>query len=1256
MTSDELLFLIKLLLAFVPFLLFVLLNNKTNMKKQIRYRQFFMIPLALVYCIVLFVLMTRISGWLGDQAKLLIDKLQAWKLEKAAELLRTIYTNYLLLLEVVLFNTAAIFLFIFLKRIITAILKGLTFSPNSLWGKLVSVFYTWDEEDGCWYVKPNLGQARTLLKTAYFGAIAVVMILVLVSVGLFRKGLIAGPFYPVFAIILLGELAFFIDGLLKDEKQGTMKVAEDRSTRITQYSLLRKPLRTLFGDKLSSEGTTVNTDSPSGGSIEDVLTDLEQTGGHLGKNYAAFIRTKMDLGFKPNIDYVRSGYDLSAGNSLLFNTPFYDKLVPYAFYAMSRALMQGGKVLIVLGRHGITEDLRQWCTRGMLEVSNVPDLWVVNELSGKADENTDIGIIPRSGVHDLALHKANLAFLKQVSFVFIVEPSRLVTTAQIGLNLLIKCCGTDRKITFCSVDQNCDGLVDALSHILMTNLTEVSATEYPHGVSNYMCWTADSDYLQHRIIPGVSRYLGMGTELSFAALHNQVDHVVWYGGEAFPVLDAHWIAKQYYHDLLEYAKLPATQETFDRCFRTSFNMCDERMSDESYISVEDERNNVFETRRNFATIAKKQGFVNVISSEYMLREYMTENTSLFTADPKAIPYLAADFANTVRNGVLTLCLKLCVDGVSEAELKRELLLLGLDTKAPETVLWREICTLFCGSKGGELDSNGERIITVPVGTTGETLSFEKSSTIRFSRRYSVEKGGFESVYTVENPDFAAAILDDLQNAVYIAEQSNRDSFIGTELKGHIYQKYLPGQFFTLNGKYYEMVTVTADNRILVRRASEHINGRMSYRQIRRYHLDRICDADTMGALKTVNDIDIYRQFADFRVETPAYWKLNAAYNDFRNGDVVELNGVPERRYFNKQILKLDFSKLGDAFTASIRMTLTALLNEVFVTLFADNKPFISAVTPGEYRLPQTYSLDFGPEAAGSEKCIFLIEDSQLDIGLLIAVERNINRILQIISDYLSWNKEMTERSLTPPKQDAKTESDVPETVAEALKQLEEDSEKKGFFARIASGFKSLFRRKNRGKKDSAEETGKKKKLTKEEKRQAKEAKKQERAAKKAAKKLKKKGRSPEEVPAETAETAEGTPAETPENGSAPTAAEAPTGTPENLEGEAKADTADATEESAEGTEAEGHLEQALDKKAKKLAKKQERAARKLEKKQAKEARKQAKLQEKEAKKLAKKGGAAEPSETVPELTSNSEPTAETAAGPETDRTEGDDYD
>ena len=127
-------------------------------------------------------------------------------------------------------------------------------------------------------------------------------------------------------------------------------------------------------------------------------------------------------------------------------------------------------------------------------------------------------------------------------------------------------------------------------------------------------------------------------------------------------------ALQYYYDLLDYAQLPTNQETFDKCFQTSFNMSDERVSDYSFITVEDDRNNLFETRRNFATIAEQQGFVNVISSEYMLREYMSANTEMFTADAKAIPYITADYARTKRNAILSLCLLLCIDSVKEETL------------------------------------------------------------------------------------------------------------------------------------------------------------------------------------------------------------------------------------------------------------------------------------------------------------------------------------------------------------------------------------------------------------------------------------------------------------------------------------------------------------------------------------------------------------------------------------------------------------
>ena len=258
-----------------------------------------------------------------------------------------------------------------------------------------------------------------------------------------------------------------------------------------------------------------------------------------------------------------------------------------------------------------------------------------------------------------------------------------------------------------------------------------------------------------------------------------------------------------------------------------------------------------------------------------------------------------------------------------------------------------------------------------------------------------------------------------------------------------------------------MVSTASDNRILVRRASEHIGGRLSYRQVRNYTINHLEDSPSMGALKSVNNIDIHYQFADFSVDTPGYWKLRA-YNDFDNGDLVKVNGVPTREYHHKQILKFDFSKYGDAFTDSIRMTLTNLLNEVFVTLFADNQSYISAVTPGNYDAPLTYSLELAEDIENADKCIFIIEDSQLDIGLLIAVERNVNRIFQIISDYLTWNDEKIAESLRKP------EAYIKEKISDSFDVYAEDEKpekKKCLFGRIGDWFKKVFKKKNKKDKD-----------------------------------------------------------------------------------------------------------------------------------------------------------------------------------------------
>lgn len=1032
---------IKLFIIFLPFVLFQYLNVRANYKKEVRHKQYIMPVVSLVYFGLMYGFINKFYELISAFSLIVENFLNEYG---SFELLNSIKGFFIGLggfIALVLISCLALLLYIIIKKIVLMFFKK-DFEPDTLRGSIVGLFYEYDEADDCWYLKKSCGQMRTFVKTAYYIVLILSVAALFESYELFYKGLLSAPFCPILSIIVMGELAFFIDGLMKEEGKSSLVVSDDNSKRIAMYALLRKPLKKLFGDKLASEGTTINIAGQSGGAAEDVLANIEKNGDHIGENYVAFMRKKIDTGLAPNVDYLRSGYDLAMGKSLLFNTPFYDKLIPYAFYAINRCLLTGKKVLVVMGRHGTEDDLKNWCQKGMRSVTNVPNLYKIEVLSGTASDEdmTDIGIISRSGVHDIEMHKANAEFLKKVGFVVIVEPSRLVTTAQIGLNLLIKCCGEDSPITFCSMDRNCDGLVDSLSHILMTNITEVSATEYPHGMSSFMCWKADGEYLQHRLFPGVSRYLGLGTELSFVALKNQVKQAVWYGGDVYPVLDAHWISKQYYYDFLKYANLPTTQESFDQYFKTSFNMCNECVSDYSYVTVEDDRNNLFEARRNFATIAENQGFVNVISSEYMLREYMADNTGIFTADAKAIPYITADYARTKRNSVLALCLLLCLGNVSENELKRKLMLMGIETEDCIDALWKEMCVLFSYNENNQVDKYGNPVIIIDYVDKKKNITFEKDSTVIFKREYSIDTGKFENVYTIENKAFANIILDDLQNAGYIAEREGKDYYIGTELKGHVYQKYLPGQFFTLNGKYYEMIATTSDNKILVRRASEHINGRNSYRQVRKYTLDKIRNSEDMGTLKTINNIDIHYLYADFEVETPGYWKLKA-HNDFENGSLVEINAVPTRKYFNKQILKLDFSRFGDLFTDSVRKTLTVLLNEVFMTLFAENQPFISAVTTGDCEIPATYSLSITEEDADFGNCIFIIEDSQLDIGLLVAVERNLDRIMQIISDYLLWNKKKIETSEMEPQEIVENAENKPEETASSDAETVEDEEK-----------------------------------------------------------------------------------------------------------------------------------------------------------------------------------------------------------------------
>lgn len=1027
-------------------LLFFLIS-RINTKRSQRYKQIWMPVFALVYAVAATVFFTKISALILKLLYLLPTMLASTVFAgigaKISALLSSLNLEYWVAF---IANCAILLAFIIVKPIVLAPLCAIGAKSRSV----CELFYVCDEEDFSWYLKTNLSQCRIFAKTLYIASALIAASLMYVSKFFYEDEVLSAFFSPIFTAIVTGELYFALNGLSKEEEKGTLDGEDDNARTVANSSSLRQALRKLFGDKLAAEDTTFTFDMAENGTKDAMLDDWENSEDRNSEAYATFMRALTRNGMQLDANYLLSGHDLLQGKNILFNNPFYYDLLPYAFYAMNRTLVRCKKVLIILGRHGAEEEIAEWCNAGLESITNVPELWHIGVL-GQCEDVPEVGILRMANVCDLELHEQYADFLSQVEFVVLIEPSNLIPTAQIGLHSIVRHCKKE-NITYCSTDKNCDGLVDALSHILMTQITEVSATNHHSGSCSYMCWEVDQEMLQHRLFPNVSHYLGIGTELSAAALKNQVSCTYWYGGNAFPVTDMHWIDKQYYYDLLSYASLPVNQSMMNQSFVFSPNMYEAGVQDHCYITVEDEAFNMFEAKRNFATRATQQSFINIISPEYMLRDYMASNDALFNADAKAIPYIVADYARTKRNVALRLSLRMCVETVCEADLVQELTLVGKSTDDPVASLWEEICR--CYQPIGHVALDEQKRPLLQCSMKGVEYVFSQDI-IQGKKCYSVGKGIVETVYSIENQIFRALLLNDLHCAGYIAEdEMGQQQYIGSELSGHVFQKHLPGQFFTIHGRYYEMLSMTSDGKVLLRRAAEHINGRPYYRQIRHYTIHRLEESDRMGARKEIAGLCIDHCLADIQVKTDAYWRMGR-YNDFKTARKVTLSGIDDRRYCCKNILRLDFSGV-PGFTREIRTTMALLMNETFRTLFAENQCYISAVVSGEFQSPMTNSLSGSEEYTPDDNCIYIIEDSQLDIGLLVAVERNLDRILMIICDYLDWHFEALDKSLHPEPAPTPAPAESEAAIEEQPKQPEQPDKKVRFIDRIKEFIRKIF--------------------------------------------------------------------------------------------------------------------------------------------------------------------------------------------------------
>lgn len=459
--------------------------------------------------------------------------------------------------------------------------------------------------------------------------------------------------------------------------------------------------------------------------------------------------------------------------------------------------------------------------------------------------------------------------------------------------------------------------------------------------------------------------------------------------------------------------------------------------------VEDEFQNLFELTRLFATRGTQQGFINVISENYLLRDYMLGNAQTFISDPKAIPTIVADYARTERNTILKLIMRMAEEQVCEDEIVDALMVSGIKFEDPLAAL-KNLIYKHC---------------------------FIKEINIRIYFREQLMEDALHTevkkYYAIEEETEIAEYAKKLQNAYYIAEDEQGDKYyIGAKLYGHVFQALIPGQFLTYDGKYYEVQAITPQNGVVVRRAADHITDRVYYRQLRHIRINDWKDDENIGGQKSVEGISIYKGYCEIDIETAGYLEMTS-YENLNAAKEVRVSGIPVRSYRNKLVMKLNLPDVSER----VRYTLCLLLNEIFRTIYPDAYPYICAVTlvdtnhAPEKLKGAMYTLSGKVDGSA----IYIVEDSEIDLGLIASVERNLKRYFEIITEVLMWHEQKMAEN---PKKESKPEDyETPFTPEagkeeEAAKKAREKAEKENkrflgkikrklrkFWEKITAGFK-----------------------------------------------------------------------------------------------------------------------------------------------------------------------------------------------------------
>lgn len=674
---------------------------------------------------------------------------------------------------------------------------------------------------------------------------------------------------------------------------------------------------------------------------------------------------------------------LQEKQGVVFATRFYQDIDYCFFLPMIRTLNGGGNCLILSGNQinsGVETVMRHWIQEGCEHTIGSSKIWRVGRI-GDISSEYEIGIMTAEDLGNPMLLLEHEDFLKEVGIALIINASALLHKQMLGIVNLRRYLA--KRCSFAICNDNAEGLEDIYSNLLHINIKTV----YP--TTRSAAWTRIL-MVNRNEISGMHPLECNQIRIAEIALCGECQKVRWYGSQEMPIKDM-----ESRYDIRkgvdEFSS--ALEQDEKLVFGVNDMICPREQC--ACIIVEDSIRNPAELSHQFASRGRNGALIIIVSSQYELLEYIRTHLKEFYKNVHEIVQWFPAYCATKRNAVFELLWIMETSVLDEDTMKEICISLG----QPEMI--NELGLEEKRKDPAQTEHQLKQYIADYMGLDLKDIQDVVSSG---PHGYSVHwsNTGHSNIHMHKNPCY------------YVGVDPHQWILLPQYSRNQLYQRYLPGQSIVLEGNGYDVDKISeADGRLLLYASKNGSNSLMGreYQQIRRVKIHRKKSTD--AEIYRVHEIKLEVATADLKVNTEGYWVGTNGKWEKEIPLGREQQDKIKRVYYQKAYMKLSVEQEHQAmFTPLVK-----LMNELFKTIYAEYRDQLLLCnleqedsTAGIIQVKNmVHAEEFEVGINTSE--VYIIEDSDEDIGLLLSIRRNLERFLYIMYEYLKWKEGEGEREL-----------------------------------------------------------------------------------------------------------------------------------------------------------------------------------------------------------------------------------------------------